>query len=148
MSSWIKIISLVNSNENLEQIEKQIEIQKKASLFDIAPKIVDTWKTNEYYYIEMEYINENNLASKYGKNSEDISETIWNQIRNITQKLLNEKIEYIEVTPYNLLENNDKIYLINFKNANFLNEIKTNNSFLNKLLDKDNPENFYNPDFL
>ena len=53
-----------------------------------------------------------------------------------------ENIEYIDITPYNFIEKNEKIYIIDFGHANYR---KAKNYFLREFLDGLNK---WNSDFL
>lgn len=55
------------------------------------------------------------LANKYGDKPYNIPKHCWYQIKYIISLLFDgECIENIDMTPYNFIEKNDKIYLIDF----------------------------------
>ena len=151
MVNWIKTINLVNKHgeSQVDLIENEIQIQKIACSYDFTPKIIKTWKDNNYYYIEMENIDELSIAEKYGDKLTDIPEKFWEPMRDILRILYEcEGIEYIDITGYNFIEKNNKIFLIDFGHAKWTtNSIYPNNWFLRKFIDYSNPIDEFNPDF-
>lgn len=123
------------------QIKKEVEFQKRASKLNLCPKIIDTdYKT----YIDMEDLEQTCIANMYGEDFKDMPKYIVDEIYNILVRLYLEcDIEYIDVTPYNFIEKDNKVWIIDFGDARdapkkdwYLNEI-----FKNKML------NNWNPDF-
>ncbi len=155
MSSFIKIIKLVNSNgiDITNSIEQEIELQKVASSYGFTPKILSTCIKGDKYHIEMEKIDAMCLADKYGDKPDDIPKYYWYQIKSIISLLFNrEGIEYIDITPYNFIEKNDKIYLIDFGHAFYTSKLNRSNSipsdwFLRDFLDHSKQIYEYNQDF-
>jgi RIO-like serine/threonine protein kinase len=118
----------------IEFAETEIELQQIASKYDFVPKIINTEFTDEKCIITMENIEGVNLADKYGDKSEDIPENIWVQIRNALTILLEEEgIEYVDITPYNFIEKDGKIYVIDFGDA-FYTDLIDINPFLNDFI--------------
>ena len=120
MTNFIKTIKLFNSKgiDITDSIEREIKLQKISSSYGFTPKIISTWINDGVYYIEMEKIDTMCLADKYGETSDDIPKKYWYQIKSIINLLFyREGIEYIDITPYNFIEKNDKIYLIDFGHA-------------------------------
>lgn len=96
-------------------IKKEVEFQQKAAQAGLSPKIIDTDYTT---YIEMENINEMCIADMYGEKFEDIPEWILHKIYDIIVHLyLEYDIAYIDVTPYNFIEKDGKIWIIDFGDA-------------------------------
>lgn len=196
MNSWIKKIPV--SRENEKNILQEIEIQQRVSqCYDFTPKILSVTKRrrqiddnkenkrqepgekqqensssvdSEIYFIEMEYLmNGSTLADIYGEEAEDIPQNYWDEISRIISILYYEEgIEYIDLTPYNLVEvtledpneeenpykGKKKLYLIDFGHAYYSEQgmegrkiPPPKNWFLKEFLDEDNPINGYNPDF-
>lgn len=139
MKNWTKKISLYDENgvNIIGVIEREIMLQKISSSYGFTPKILSTYCDDKYYYIEMENLNSMCVADKYGEEPEDIPKQYWKQMKNIIQILYKkEGIEYIDITPYNFIEKNDKVYLIDFGHA-YLSD-KTLNE----------PQNWFLKDFL
>lgn len=155
MSLFVKIIDIIDSKgiDRTDKIENEIALQKIASSYDFTPKIIDVIKTSNSYYINMQSINEMCLADKYGDKPNDLEKKYWIQIKSIISILFyREGIEYIDITPYNFIESNEKIYLIDFGHAFITNKENLKNStpsnwFLKDFLDKIKEIYEYNPDF-
>lgn len=91
----------------------------------------------------MEDLNAECLADVYGENPENIPTWIWNEIRSIITILFNEEgIEYVDITPYNFIEKDNRIYIIDFGDAKYTDGQV--NWFLSEFLDG---ENSWNPDY-
>jgi hypothetical protein len=81
----------------------------------------------------------------YGENPNVLPKKYWHQIRNILETLLYEEgIEYVDITPYNFIEKEDKIYIIDFGDAYYTNTNDKINWFLQEVLDGFEG---WNPDF-
>ena len=146
MTTYTKTIS--HDNMPLNKIELEIELQEYvSSKYDFCPKILEYIHYSSYSKIIMENINSKCIANKYSEDPDDIPEFIWEQIRNIITKLFYEEgIEYIDVTPYNFIEHNGKVYIIDFGHAYWCSPDKViKNWFLEDFLL--NEHNFFNPDF-
>ena len=128
-----------------EQIALEVELQNVVYKYKFTPKIHNVKYNKNEAIITMENLNEMCLADKYGDEPFDIPNHYWEQIRNILETLLyDEGIEYIDITPYNFIEKEDKIYIIDFGHAYYTNTSKKINWFLQELLDGSNS---WNPDF-
>jgi tRNA A-37 threonylcarbamoyl transferase component Bud32 len=155
MTNFIKTIKLVNSNgiDTTDLIEREIKLQQVASLYGFTPKIISTWIKDGEYHIEMEKIDTMCLADKYGDKPDDIPKHYWHQIKSIINLLFyREGIEYIDITPYNFIEKNDQIYLIDFGHAFYTSRLNKQNLipsnwFLRDFLDQSKEIYGYNPDF-
>ena len=103
------------SGRSKEMIEKEVRFQRKAAELCLSPKIVDTdFET----YIEMEDLEQMCLADMYGESINDMPESIKKEIYDILTRLYLEcDIEYIDVTPYNFIETDDQLWIIDFGDA-------------------------------
>lgn len=143
MTVYTKIINYDDANQG--KISLEVELQKIAAKYDFAPKVYDINYYDGHAIFSMENLNEMCLADKYGENPEDIPKKYWDQIRNILSTLLDEEgIVYIDITPYNFIEKNDKVYIIDFGHAYYHHSSKKLNWFLQDVLDG---HNGWNPDF-
>jgi tRNA A-37 threonylcarbamoyl transferase component Bud32 len=141
--SYIKHIKY--TNRSIDRINLEIELQQIASKYKFCPKIINTTYDNVQCIIEMENLNEMCLADKYGDSAEHIPVEFWEQIRTILATLYEaEGIEYIDITPYNFIEKNNKVYIIDFGDAYYIKKDKPINWFLQEVLDG---YNGWNPDF-
>jgi len=116
------------SGRSKEIIEKEVRFQRKAAELGLSPKILDTdFET----YIEMENLEQMCLADMYGESINDMPHLIKKGIYEILQRLYLEcDIEYIDVTPYNFIETNDQLWIIDFGDAR---EAPKKNYFLKEL---------------
>jgi len=112
--------------------ELEIELQKVAAKHGFTPNVL--W--NEDLEFEMEMIDAHCLADVYGENSHDIPSWIWDQIIHILTMLYEyEGIEYIDITPYNFIEKDNKVWIIDFGHAYYTESPnKPANWFLRELL--------------
>ena len=140
----------VIANES-RTIEREIEIQQIASNYGFTPKIINSdiiYNENDGVYvgnIRMEHLNTMCIADKYGDDPVNIPKIIWDQIRAILKILYHEEaIEYIDITGYNFIEKNNKVYIIDFGHATYVKKDKEINWFLKYFLDG---YNGWNPDF-
>ena len=123
------------------QIYKEVILQERAHLYlACCPKIVATdYKT----FIDMEDLEEMNIADKYGEDFSSMPEYIINDIYKIIKKLYLEcDIEYIDITPYNFIEKDNIVYVIDFGDAKWVNK----NWFLQEMFCARGLEK-WNPDF-
>lgn len=123
--------------------EIEIEFQNIAAEYDFCPRIIKTERYGKRVRIYMEDIEEEPLAVTYGENADDIPEWIWKEIRYMVQTLYEEEgIEYVDITPYNFIEKDDRIYMIDFGDAKYT--TGQPDWFLSEFLDG---ENSWNPDY-
>ena len=122
-------------------IENEAELQNVAASYEFAPKV---YKTTEDE-IHMEDLQEMCIADKYGEDPNDIPPCIWVSIRTIIHTLYHkEGIEYIDITPYNFIEKDEKVYIIDFGHAEFTAHRPKMNWFVKEFLDGTND---WNSDF-
>jgi len=105
-----------------------------------VPKIVHYDKNNKV--LVMEKIVGDNLSNIFGEESHCISDDLYEEVRYILKTLLQYDIEYIDITGYNfILDNNQNIWIIDFEHSKKRPKI---NSFLESFC---NGLNEWNPDF-
>jgi tRNA A-37 threonylcarbamoyl transferase component Bud32 len=122
-------------------IQNEAELQKVAIMYGYSPQIFNV--THDEIY--MEDLEAPCLADIYGEEAESIPDWIWDSIRTMIESLYKyEGIEYIDITPYNFIEKDDKVYLIDFGHARYKSRNRPINWFLCEFLDG---ENSWNPDF-
>lgn len=131
------------SNRTHSQICNEVELHNRARIYikDTVPKIVETdYKT----YIDMEDLDEMCLADMYGENIKDIPQNLLEQIYDILVRLyLQASIEYIDITPYNFIEKEGRVYIIDFGDAKL---VESRNWFLEEIF-KHKLIIGWNPDF-
>ena len=79
------------------------------------PKIISYDKEKEI--MVMHKINALNLSDMFGEKSSDIDEYYFDEIRTIIQTLSDNGIEYPDITGYNFIEHDNKIWIIDFEHA-------------------------------
>ncbi len=150
-----KSLYSINQHSNLimkKTNQKELNLHYKA--LDILqneciPKISFTLSIDENVYIVMEKIIGMSIADMYGENPLDVPVNIFVQIRNILQTLKEHHLDYLDITGYNfMIDDNGKIYIIDFEHC-IDRTIDTNINdgkswFLNDFL---NGNNDWNPDF-
>lgn len=127
--------------ENVSDLE--IELQNIGAKYGFSPNILKTEKTGNKNRVYMERIHGDCLANIYGDDPSNIPKWIWNDIRKIVEILYHEEgIEYIDITGYNFIEKDERIYIIDFGDAKYTDG--NINWFLKEFLDGDNT---WNPDY-
>ena len=130
--------------ENVSELE--YIIHKHVYNLDIikVPKIYDYNK--ETKVMKMQKINNMCISDYYGEKSSDISDELFDKIRNIIKLLYENYIEYPDITGYNFIEKDNKVWIIDFGHASFNPSIYQNTSdpFVLKFI---NGYNGWNPNF-
>ena len=83
------------------------------------------------------------VSDYYGETPEHIDAELFARIRNIIQTLYDHDILYIDITGYNFIENDNKLWIIDFEHATYNHPRKTD-EFVEKFLDG---HNGWNPEF-
>jgi hypothetical protein len=137
--------------DNERKITREIEMQEISSKHGFSPKILNyrlTYNQEDGKYIgnvTMEHLDELCIADIYGEDPNNIPKIIWDQIRIILKILYYEEgIEYIDITGYNFIEKNNKVYIIDFGDAVYTKNNIEMNWFLSYFL---GGHNGWNPDF-
>jgi tRNA A-37 threonylcarbamoyl transferase component Bud32 len=94
------------------------------------PKIYSYDKKNKI--LKMQRIPNMNISDKYGEESSNISKELFNKIRKVVKKLYLNNIEYSDITGYNFIEYQGKIWVIDFGHAYF--NLNITNPFIKKFL--------------
>lgn len=141
--TYTKTITYDDDDITEDNARLEIELQTISSTYGFSPKILNTIFYKDKCVIEMEIIDEPCLADKYGTDSSDIPESYWEQIHNIIWTLYNnEGIEYIDITPYNFIEKDGVVYIIDFGHAYYTDE-ETVDVFLDEFFEGGNKWNEY-----
>ena len=121
----------------------EIELQKVSAIHGFSPKVL----VQNGLYFEMEDLGVPCLADIYGEDPNDLTQWIWQEIIHILTSLYEcEGIEYIDITPYNFIEKDGKLWIIDFGHAFYTGSpVWPSNWFLRDLLDGN--ERAWNPDF-
>ena len=100
------------------------------------PKII-SYNEKEQIMI-MEKINNMNISDFYGEKSHNVPKHIFNEIRNIIKILYDNNIQYPDITGYNFIDCDNKIWIIDFEHATFISPF---------VVDFINGTNTWNPEF-
>ena len=84
------------------------------------------------------------VSDYYGETGEHIADELFARIRNIIQTLYDHDILYIDITGYNFIENDNKLWIIDFEHATYNHPRKTD-VFVEKFLEG---HNGWNPEFV
>jgi tRNA A-37 threonylcarbamoyl transferase component Bud32 len=136
---FMKVVAAVHAPQ-------EIEMQMIASSLGFAPKIRKIFKEPVEWTILMDNLDGGKMLSDiYGENADDIPEDVWNKIRKMIETLyFDYEIEYVDVTPYNFMERDGKIWMIDFGDARYAKTDVEMDWYLEDFLDG---ENYWNPDF-
>jgi tRNA A-37 threonylcarbamoyl transferase component Bud32 len=122
-------------------VKRSAEIQRIAASLLVAPAVIST--DNETY-IDMEYIDEMCIADKWGEDlgelDADLAKSIRYGIWHILLSLHAAGIEYLDVTPYNFIEKDGRVWVIDFDDVNLLAKgCRTQNTYLKAIIDGSRP---------
>jgi tRNA A-37 threonylcarbamoyl transferase component Bud32 len=145
--SFIKTI-VYDENKTRKDAELEIELQNISASHGFSPKILNTTFDDDKCVIEMEDLGDECVFDNYGDDPAVVPEDIWNKIRHILNTLLEEEaIEYVDISPYNFIEKDGKMYVVDFGDAYYSDE-KIGDGYINEFLDDFlDGDNEWNPDF-
>lgn len=125
-----------------EEIRREARLQRRAAALGVAPKVIRCTQNT----IVMENLNERCLADVYGDSIDDIPEWIKEDILDILYALyMNAQIEYVDVTPYNFVEKDGVVWILDFGHASDV-DYDNINPYLEELFSTWNLQK-WNPDF-
>jgi len=102
------------------KVDLEIELHQIASKYPFVPKIHKVEKFADRYEVTMDNIDNMCLADMYSDDPKEIPKRIWAQIHAILTILYErEGIEYIDITGYNFIEKDNKVYIIDFGDARY-----------------------------
>lgn len=131
-------------NVSLHEYEMHLYIEK-LNIVNV-PKIISYDKVKKI--LEMENINNMSIADYYGENVENIHEEMFEEIQNIVRLLYQNNVAYPDITGYNFIEYDDKIWIIDFEHSEFIKpKDKTSNKY-KFIIEFINGTNKWNKDFL
>lgn len=133
-----------SEKRGLAETKLEVELQQLASKYSFCPKISSVKFTDTGCEVEMNHIKSMCLADFYGDQPSDLPAHIWPKIHHIVKTLYEELgIEYIDITPYNFIEHEENIYIIDFGDA-YYKGTRSRNMFHKMFLEKPCT---WNPDF-
>jgi len=129
----------------LSTSSNEIELQTISSRYGFSPAIISVNSIDNKTLVCMEDIAAECLADVYGEDPHSVPNWIWNEIRAmITTLYEHEGIEYTDITPYNFIEKDNRVYIIDFGDARYSQNHVPMNWFLEEFIDG---ENSWNPDY-
>ena len=100
------------------RIRLETDLQRKGAEYGLSPEIIET---DSHTFIKMEDVGEMCIADKYGENIDDIPDHIRRDIWNILWILYSCcNIEYVDVTPYNFIEKDGRVWVIDYGHAKYI----------------------------
>ena len=122
-------------------MEPSLEEKYPTSLYFIKENVsLDEYELHKYVYnlgivnipklyeynqekkvMVMERLGGMSVSDMYGSEASCIDTEIFNKIRSIVQLLLDHGVEYPDITGYNFMEDDDKIWVIDFGDARYVN---------------------------
>jgi tRNA A-37 threonylcarbamoyl transferase component Bud32 len=116
--------SIKKPNNDLYYIKKDVslkEYEMHKHVYSLG--IVDTPKILAYdrdtKVMIMENVNYMSVSDYYGEKDTDISEELFQKIRKIIKTLYENNIVYPDITGYNFIEYNKRVWIIDFEHSNF-----------------------------
>ena len=132
-------------NTSAEDVLREVTLQRAAAEYGLAPDVLETDNAS---FITMEHMGSMNLAEMYGDTMEDIPETIKRDIWNILWALYSCcDIEYTDVTPYNFVEKDGRVWILDFGHARKINGGEIDDWLLSVLNDESTTLSEWNADF-
>ena len=113
-----------------------------------VPKIINYDEDTKI--MVMEKIENDNISNVYGELSDDITCEIFEEIRLIINKLYKNGIIYPDITGYNFIEYDNKIWIIDFEHAfykNYNKDDKKKKNYEDFVIQFISNENNWNPEF-
>ncbi len=97
-----------------EDIRREARFQRRAHAVGVSPNVIRCNHTS----IVMENLNEVCIADKYGEDIADMPEWVKDDILDILYLLYSVVgIEYVDVTPYNFIEKDGVVWIVDFGHA-------------------------------
>lgn len=99
--------------------QKEYEMHKHVQKLGIVnvPKILAYDRDTQIML--MERVNYMNISDYYGENDTDITPELFARIREIIKTLYDNNVVYPDITGYNFIEYDKKIWIIDFEHSNF-----------------------------
>jgi hypothetical protein len=139
------------------QYHQQMNPQKTFKKVNVSPKeaamqlllstdILKGYVPKVYSYdainsiLIMEKIDEMSVSDMYGEHMSDVPKDVVTQIRNIIKVLYNNYIEYPDITGYNFIEKDEKVYIIDMEHAHYNYGIKSYDPYILRFIKEDATE--------
>jgi tRNA A-37 threonylcarbamoyl transferase component Bud32 len=109
--------------ENVEFKEYAIHAYVENLKIINVPKIISYDADRKI--LVMQKIDNMSISDFYGENTLDVPEKVLNEIREAVTKLYQAHVEYPDITGYNFIRHNKKLWLIDFGHAKYNNNYLT-----------------------
>jgi len=97
-----------------KEIAREVRLQQVSANLGLSPAVL---KTDNKTFIEMELIGDMALAYKYGYDVDELPNTVRQQVYDLVYTLYQHGIQYVDITPYNFIEHDGKVWIIDFGHA-------------------------------
>ena len=97
-----------------KEIAREARLQSVSAKLGLSPNVL---KSDNRTFIEMELIPSMALAYRYGDDVEELPDDIRKQVFDIVYTLYQHGIQYVDITPYNFIEHEGKVWIIDFGHA-------------------------------
>ena len=132
---------VVVADSDIYYIKENVSLKEyklHAYVYDLKivniPKIIHCNKKT--FKMIMAKVGTISVAEHYGESADNISEELFSRIRDIIRTLYEHNILYSDITGYNFIENDNKLWIINFENAQY--NPKRINKFVEQFLNGSN----------
>jgi len=102
------------TNTLSKEIVREARLQQVSANLGLSPRVL---RTDNKTFIEMEKIDDMALAYRYGYDVEELPNDIRKQVYDLVETLYKHGIQYIDITPYNFIEKDGKVWIIDFGHA-------------------------------
>ena len=133
---------------NLKQTFEKHDVSPKEAAMQLllSTSTLNGQTPNVHYYdaiksvLIMDKINEMSVSDMYGEHMSDVPKEVVVQIRNIIKVLYNNYIEYPDITGYNFIETDGKVYIIDMEHAKYNYDIATYDPYILRFIKGDATE--------
>ena len=134
-----------NTKVYIKQNVKEHEYKMHKHVYDLnivnTPKIISYDKKTQV--MVMEKIDNMNLSDMFGEEDYMVDEYYFDEIRTIIKTLYENNIEYPDITGYNFIEFDKKIWIIDFEHSSIIKKMMKD-PFVSKFIGGSNK---WNPEF-
>lgn len=97
-----------------KEIAREVRLQQTSAALGLSPAVL---KTDNKTFIEMEMVDDMALAYKYGYDVDELPNNVRQQVYDLVFTLYQHGIQYVDITPYNFIEHDGKVWIIDFGHA-------------------------------
>jgi len=138
----------IKADEDVYYTKENVSLKEykiHAYVYDLnivnIPKIIHYDKTTKQ--MKMVKVGTMNVSDFYGEKAEHVTKELFEKIRSVIKTLYEHNILYIDITGYNFIECENKLWIIDFEHAKY--NAKRKNKFVEKFLKGTNE---WNPEFI